>query len=111
MNIDVVGIVSVWLNLIWLIYWPLLFVPLFLCFKRKKIKRKLLYLAISIVVCFGINYIFEFIFSYVVSNLFQNSTEFILENAKLLSFTMLLLKLALSFVVINWYSKLNYFKK
>jgi len=112
MNIDIVGILSVWLNLIWLIYWPFILAPVYLFIKRKKIKRKWLHLFLTIIVCFASNYIVEYTSTYFIVNFTDQAQQnFIFDHTKLISLFLLIVKVAIALAPMNLYSRSGFFSQ
>jgi len=60
MNIGFVGIIHLWLNLLWILYWPIPLALLYLFIFRKSISKKIIFLVAGITLGFVINYIIEF---------------------------------------------------
>ena len=112
MNIDIVGILLMWPNWTIMVYWPLWAVPIYLIIRREKIRRRFLFIFISITVCFVLNFIFDTILSeFFFNNSDQKINDFSSRNVIILDQIVFLLGAIIPLTIVHLISKTKPFLK
>ena len=61
MDVGIIGILFVWLGILFITLWPVLLVSIFLYINRKNISKKWLFSLISVSACYGISFVISIV--------------------------------------------------
>jgi hypothetical protein len=111
MDIDLIGILFLSFDLLWMIYWPIPLALIYIVLFRKYLSRKLIFLISCVALGFAINLIYEFGFLklFVVDPL-NPHVENLNENAGIYLALLLFPKIATSLLLYWLLSKMKIFK-
>jgi hypothetical protein len=62
MNVDYKGVLILWINLLWIAYWPIPFALLFTIFFGRSFQKKILFFIVAVIIGFAVNFIYEYAF-------------------------------------------------
>ena len=110
MNGDLYGILSLWKDFVFIIYWPLWLMPIYLFFRKKHLKNRWVFLIVSTIFCLVLNYLIEII----LSEIFFNSgsaqlDKFAFEHIEAIGNLIFILGVLIPLTIVHFASKLRYF--
>ena len=110
MNVDFYGLLMIWTDWTIFAYWPIWLVPIYLLFRRKKIKKKWLFLFASVIFCLVVDYLLTFFFWEVLLSRGGASFEkFIQDHMLLIDSVLYLIGVFIPFAIMHMASKLSIF--
>ena len=111
MDIGLFGVLMVWQDYLWQMFWPLILVPIYVLIEKKRITNKLIFVIGSIIICYSVHFVSEVIFSLVVQKwLEKKMVAYIHTNILSVAAFMLFLRLLSSIILMIYMKKLKLFK-
>ena len=111
MDVDLYGLLLLWKDFILIVYWPLWVVPIYVYFRRKHLRKRLIFLFISIIFCL----VCDKLIGFFLAEIFFNNgkpevNKYSFEHIGMISNTIFFVGVILPFSIMHLVSKIKYFK-
>jgi hypothetical protein len=107
-----VPIWAVWKDLIIIVYWPILIVPVYIMIRKEHLKNKWIFFVIAMLLCFSLKYLLEFSLGEAFFNSGSDNIEkFVDDNFRIIDIVIFIAQLLIPLSLMHLTAKMKCFNR